>query len=345
MVTVEQLKKDAKDKEIKGYYKMNKSQLCAALKKVGVVYDNCEAKAKKGKEKSPKGNKSPKGKEKSPKGKEKSPEKHYYNGHLIEEIIKENERYTGYYVRMGVVLGMKFYYHSINDKPAYSAEWEDGTKNYKWYKEGKLHREGDKPAIIDTDDIVTHEKYYIEGYPYREEDKPDSVWYENDKIIKSEWHDGKYLHREEDKPAVIEEFPDGRILYKWYEYGDLHREGNPAVMVYLNGVEILEERQWWDHGMEVSEDEYSEDEGEEEEYSDDEGEESELRKMFPFEPTEVEETDNEELQCPVCLSNKKTHALLKCGHTFCSDCVKELDDETGRCGTCRKPIEGFLRIY
>jgi hypothetical protein len=58
----------------------------------------------------------------------------------------------------------------------------DGTRY--WYKEGKLHRGGDKPAVKDAD-----------GY---------RAWYK----------DGK-LHRDGDRPAV--KYPNG--TREWYKDG------------------------------------------------------------------------------------------------------------------------------
>lgn len=53
--------------------------------------------------------------------------------------------------------------HSFNDKPALSC-----SKGDYWYKRGILHRDGDKPAIIETNwrGNVTKEFYYKEGVRY-----------------------------------------------------------------------------------------------------------------------------------------------------------------------------------
>lgn len=68
-----------------------------------------------------------------------------------------------------------------------------------YYKNGKLHRDNDLPAI--------------------EYENGDKLWY----------IDGE-LHRENDKPAAV--FKNG--VCKWYKHGKLHRESGPAV-VYSNG--------------------------------------------------------------------------------------------------------------
>lgn len=81
-----------------------------------------------------------------------------------------------------------------DDLPA--VEYEDGTKI--WFKNGKRHRNNDKPALISLN------KY---------------EW----------WKDGK-LHRDNDLPAVIS--PDQLI---WYKNGKIHREGILPAIIYKNG--------------------------------------------------------------------------------------------------------------
>ena len=86
--------------------------------------------------------------------------------------------------------------HSLNDEPAVI------TSNCKmWYKNGKLHREGDKPAI--------------------EHKNGTRNWYKFGK-----------LHREGDLPAV--EFLYGTKM--WYYNGELHREGDLPAVEYFDGT-------------------------------------------------------------------------------------------------------------
>jgi hypothetical protein len=65
---------------------------------------------------------------------------------------------------------------------------------FEWYLEGKRHRAGDHPAIIDED----HRAWYKNGVLHREGDKPAVIhgviqeWYKNDK-----------RDREGDLPAFI----------------------------------------------------------------------------------------------------------------------------------------------
>jgi hypothetical protein len=78
-----------------------------------------------------------------------------------------------------------------------------------WYKEGKLHRAGDLPAVEDANG-------------YRE-------WYK----------DGK-LHRAGDKPAI--ECADG--YREWYKDGKLHRDGDKPAVEYASGY-----RAWYKDGL------------------------------------------------------------------------------------------------
>ena len=89
--------------------------------------------------------------------------------------------------------------HSYGDAPA--IVYKDEEK--RWYKEGKVHRENDKPAVISDG---TKEWWYKDKR-HRENDKPAVIYSDG---AKQWWYEGK-AHRENGKPAVI--FPNGRKEY------------------------------------------------------------------------------------------------------------------------------------
>lgn len=78
-------------------------------------------------------------------------------------------------------------YHSFDDRPA--VIYNNGSSRY-WYRNGKLHRDGDMPAIIISDDT--------------------QYWYKNG-----------LLHRH-GKPAIVES--DGHAV--WYQDGIKIKECN-----------------------------------------------------------------------------------------------------------------------
>ncbi len=153
----------------------------------------------------------------------------YKNGFIHRETLDENGVLNPAIINSN---DEKFYY--LNDEEIDIEQWKkentelakivtddeceissNGTK--RWYKDGKLHRDNDLPAIV-----------YHTGR---------NVWYKNGK-----------LHRDNDLPAV--NFADG---YKeWYKNGFIHRETldengvlNPAIInindekfYYLNDEEI-----------------------------------------------------------------------------------------------------------
>ena len=86
--------------------------------------------------------------------------------------------------------------HRGNDKPA--IEFPDGSKS--WYKNGKRHRENDKPAI---EYLSGTKVWYINGKRHRENDKPAiewsngrKEWWINDNFIKLNF--GKSLTKRKD---------------------------------------------------------------------------------------------------------------------------------------------------
>ena len=93
--------------------------------------------------------------------------------------------------------------------------YEDGSVKYEhYYKDGKLHRDGDKPTWVEyyDDGSVGSEKYYKDGEKHRDGDKPAVVGYYRDGSIKYEkyYKNGKN-HRDEDNPAEVVYYYDGSV--------------------------------------------------------------------------------------------------------------------------------------
>ena len=66
---------------------------------------------------------------------------------------------------------MKF--HSYNDEPAIVRFFpEDNMLKFSWCKNGKTHRDNDKPAIITIDSRGTSYAYHIDGNPHRDNGMP-----------------------------------------------------------------------------------------------------------------------------------------------------------------------------
>jgi len=78
-----------------------------------------------------------------------------------------------------------------------------------WRADGKLHRDGDLPAV--------------------ERDNGDKEW----------WKNG-VLHRDGDKPAL--EFSDGGK--QWCKNDELHRDNDLPAVIRANG-----EKEWWKNGQ------------------------------------------------------------------------------------------------
>jgi hypothetical protein len=120
--------------------------------------------------------------------------------------------------------------HSYEDEPAIIAD--NGT--YKvWYKQGKIHREGDLPAI-------TRNEQYQE-------------WYRNGR-----------LHRDRDLPAII-----GTNFREWYKNGKLHRDGDQPAVIDLQ----LQLREWWVNGIFIKSERDNEEHGDQEQGDEEQGDE------------------------------------------------------------------------
>jgi len=115
----------------------------------------------------------------------------------------------------------------------YGIEYPTGMMEYR-NKKGQVHRDGDKPAVIEPGGGKV---WYKNGIKSRDNDLP-AAEYPHAKY----WYGLQgHKHRDNDLPAV--EFTNGSK--HWYRYGDLHREGKPAVIDSDGTI------QYWERGRRV----------------------------------------------------------------------------------------------
>ena len=55
-----------------------------------------------------------------------------------------------------------------------------------------------------------------------------------------------------------------------------------------------------------------------------------------------DEIVNNETSCPICYESKITHCINPCGHTFCEDCIKNLN---GECFMCRVKVKNVIKMF
>jgi hypothetical protein len=121
--------------------------------------------------------------------------------------------------------------HRDGDLPAIEAR---GFK--KWYQHDVLHRDGDMPACIYENGDM---EWFKQGKFHRDFDRPAVEYADGSKRY---YQHGK-LHRDGDQPAWID--PSGKKM--WFQHGQLHREGSkPAFMDQDGFVE------YWENGLRVS---------------------------------------------------------------------------------------------
>jgi hypothetical protein len=101
-----------------------------------------------------------------------------------------------------------------------------------WYVDGKLHRDGDQPAIIRTNGV---QLWYVDGKLHREGDQPAIIFANGDQ----EWYVNDNRHREGGQPAILRAIGD----QEWYFDGERHREGGQPAVIRTNGVQL-----WYVHG-------------------------------------------------------------------------------------------------
>jgi hypothetical protein len=108
----------------------------------------------------------------------------------------------------------------------------DGVQ--KWYKNGKLHRDGDQPAVI-TRPVNGDQYWYQDGKRHRDGDKPAMILLS---IGSRGWYQNGKQHRDNGPSRT---FADGTEF--WYQNGKQHRDDGPAV-TYANGTQ-----RWYHNGV------------------------------------------------------------------------------------------------
>jgi antitoxin component YwqK of YwqJK toxin-antitoxin module len=137
----------------------------------------------------------------------------------------------------------------INLNEVLNGEFTNYYKMKQFYVNGKLHRDGDLPAVICPDGIT---EYYLNGQLHRDGDLPaiidpcGSIFYYKNGLLhrggdlpaitrsdgSQEYYINGQLHCDGDLPAVID--PDGTQEY--YKNGKLHRDGDLPAVIYPDGT-------------------------------------------------------------------------------------------------------------
>jgi len=191
-----------------------------------------------------------------------------------------------------------------------------------WVDEkGKYHRDGDLPAIIlDTGEL----NWYQHGVAHRDGDKPAKMCASGSQS----WYKGGKIHRDTldengtPLPAIIR-----HMFKKWVRDGAFSNPGSEWVAMLPDGTKGYyvpgQNRLRFDNGEEhvLGEDGVT------------------TVKVIP--PSDDEPTKVGELQCAVCMDNKRCIAF-NCGHLCsCNACSRDLD----KCPMCREKIKTRTRLF
>lgn len=130
------------------------------------------------------------------------------------------------------------------DVPASVEYYENGNvKNEAWYKEGKLHRNGNHPAFIEYFPSSSlknkgnrkQERWYKEGELHNDEDFESVIEYGDLGCLRSVWYRNGKKHRGNDDPAeIIYNNIGDKLEERWFIDGLLYRENGKPVTVYYS---------------------------------------------------------------------------------------------------------------
>lgn len=137
--------------------------------------------------------------------------------------------------------GLVFPVDSINNQPSL----ELGNKKF-WYRNERLHRDGDLPAIE-----VKNGNRWVERSPqliHEFAPKIPKIIYAEEVL---EWYKYGKLHRDGDAPAKIIFSESNQMeMASWYKNGEIHRDGDKPASIFIekhfDGERRVEE--WWKEG-------------------------------------------------------------------------------------------------
>lgn len=148
---------------------------------------------------------------------------------------------------------------SLNDEMYRKIEYNARSIKYKemWYKDGKMHRDGDLPAYIIYNEKGTFPRdliWYQHGKIHREEDLPSIEWYNDIKgyVYYRSWCKNDVYYRENDLPTVEKYNEQGIVTsQEWHsEDGKFHREGGPALIQYSSDGKSILNKKWYKNNIE-----------------------------------------------------------------------------------------------
>ena len=151
------------------------------------------------------------------------------------------------------------YWHGTLSWPAYVTRFTRLTVTSHqsvWWLDAKIHREGDRPAIVRDDGGREWRRY---GQLHRDHDRPAKIYpnsgcewkrqgayhREHDRpaiirLMLKIWQQKGAYHRDNDRPAYVSE-SDGGVI--WYQHGRQHRDGDKPAAILGNN-----DRFWFMHG-------------------------------------------------------------------------------------------------
>ena len=108
------------------------------------------------------------------------------------------------------------------------------NRKEEWYNaDGKLHRDNGPAAIWYENGQITTECWFRDGKLHRDGDLPAVIFYENGQIIRERWYRDDKQHRD-DGPAVIWYKNGQKTREYWYRNGNL--SGNALAYIWLANI-------------------------------------------------------------------------------------------------------------
>lgn len=127
--------------------------------------------------------------------------------------------------------------HNCNDQPAIEHYAESKIKHRCWMHADYFHRNVDDGPALDS---VNAKIWYVDGYIHRDNDKPAIIELTYDKTLIQIWYHHGKRHRFNDQPAYSH-----KNTHIWYQHGKIHRDNDKPALIIVDA----EHKAWFNNGI------------------------------------------------------------------------------------------------
>ena len=134
------------------------------------------------------------------------------------------------------------------DGAAFEEHWEDGSVQYKWFRNGKLHNElGPAVERYHSNSVCARREWWHKGQLHNKIGPALEVWWSNGNLLEQCYYKNGKLHNKIGFASEYRYYDEQIYERKYRINGILHRDDGPALE-YWDSNGNLRKREWYQNG-------------------------------------------------------------------------------------------------